>query len=41
VVTSVIIGTTSVDHLEDNLKATENLTFNAEEISHIDSILNV
>lgn len=41
VVTSVIIGTTSVDHLEDNLKATENLTFSAEEISHIDSILNV
>jgi len=41
VVTSVIIGTTPVDHLEDNLKAPENLTFSAEEISHIDSILNV
>ena len=40
VVTSVIIGTTSVEHLQDNLKATEHLTFTAEEIQQIDDILN-
>ena len=40
VVTSVIIGTTSVEHLRDNLKATEHLTFTAEEIQQIDDILN-
>ncbi|KRK12814.1 aldo keto reductase [Lacticaseibacillus zeae DSM 20178 = KCTC 3804] len=40
VVTSVIIGTTSVEHLEDNLKATEHLTFTAEEVQQIDDILN-
>lgn len=39
VVTSVIIGTTSVEHLEDNLKAAKNLTFNGGEIAAIEGIL--
>lgn len=39
VVTSVIIGTTSVQHLEDNLKASENLTFTDAELQAIDEIL--
>ena len=39
VVTSVIIGTTSVQHLEDNLKATENLQFADDELAEIDAIL--
>ncbi|WP_125702565.1 aldo/keto reductase [Lacticaseibacillus daqingensis] len=38
VVTSVIIGTTSVEHLEDNLAAAENLTFSAEELARIEAL---
>lgn len=38
-VASVIIGTTSVQHLEENLKATENLHFTDEELDEINAIL--
>lgn len=38
-VTSVIIGTSSVKQLEDNLKTLENIEFSAEELALIDSIL--
>ena len=38
-VTSVIIGASSVAQLEDNLKALENTHFSAEELQKIDSIL--
>jgi len=39
VVASVIIGTTSVKHLDDNLKATENLSFTDDELKQIQTIL--
>jgi len=39
VVTSVIIGTTSVDHLVDNLNAVSNLSFSDDELSAIEKIL--
>ncbi|KRM71327.1 aldo/keto reductase [Lacticaseibacillus brantae] len=39
VVTSVIIGTTSVDHLVDNLDAVANLSFSDDELSAIEKIL--
>lgn len=39
VVASVIIGTTSVEHLQDNLRAAEQLTFTPDEIQRIDDIL--
>lgn len=38
-VTSVIIGTSSVAQLDDNLKTLDNLTFSADELAAIDSIL--
>ncbi len=38
-VTSVIIGASSVAQLEDNLKAIENTTFSAEELEKIELIL--
>lgn len=37
-VTSLIIGTSSVAQLEDNLKTLDNLTFTAEELERINSI---
>ncbi|MCI1851916.1 aldo/keto reductase [Schleiferilactobacillus harbinensis] len=40
VVTSVIIGTTSVDHLESNIKAGNQTTFTADELAAIEAILN-
>lgn len=39
-VTSVIIGTSSVAQLEDNLKTLDNLAFTAEETETIDKILS-
>ncbi len=39
VVASVIIGTTSVAHLEDNLGAVANLDFTPDELAEIDNIL--
>ncbi|MFD1431613.1 aldo/keto reductase [Lacticaseibacillus yichunensis] len=39
VVTSVIIGTTSVEHLVDNLDAAKHLTFTADELAAIDQII--
>lgn len=38
VVASVIIGTTSIEHFDDNLKAVENLKFTADELAAIDKI---
>ncbi|MCU6391937.1 aldo/keto reductase, partial [Enterobacter quasiroggenkampii] len=40
VVTSVIIGTNAVEHLQENIKTTENLTFTAEEIWKMYDVLN-
>ncbi|MFD1441162.1 aldo/keto reductase [Lacticaseibacillus hegangensis] len=40
VVTSVIIGTTSVAHLEDNLKACSHLDFTTDELATIDKIIS-
>lgn len=40
VVSSVIIGTTSLEHLDDNLKAAENIDFSRHELFEIDSIVN-
>ncbi len=40
VVSSVIIGTTSVAHLDDNLKASENLNFTDAELQAIATILD-
>lgn len=37
-VTSVIIGASSVEQIERNLKAVKNTTFTAEELAEIDSI---
>ena len=39
-VTSVIVGTSSVNQLAENFKALENTSFSAEELSEIDSIVN-
>lgn len=39
-VTSVIIGASSVNQLADNLKAIENTTFTTEELQRIEQILN-
>ncbi|WP_423127836.1 L-glyceraldehyde 3-phosphate reductase [Gaoshiqia sp. Z1-71] len=39
-VTSVLIGASSVKQLEDNVAAINQLTFTAEELSQIESILN-
>ena len=38
-VTSVIIGASSVSQLADNLKATENCKFSPDELQRIGSIL--
>lgn len=38
-VTSVIIGASSVTQLADNLKATENTDFSAEELEKIKKII--
>jgi L-glyceraldehyde 3-phosphate reductase len=39
-VTSVLIGVSSVDQLDDNLKTLNNLNFSVEELKEIDIILN-
>ncbi|MDD3787978.1 MAG: aldo/keto reductase [Petrimonas sp.] len=39
-VTSLIVGTRTVDQLKDNLKALENLSFSEEKLSRIDTILD-
>lgn len=39
VVTSVIIGTTSVQHVDDNLKALDHLDFTADEVTRIRTII--
>jgi L-glyceraldehyde 3-phosphate reductase len=39
-VTSVLIGVSSVDQLDDNLKALNNLNFSGGELKKIDYILN-
>jgi L-glyceraldehyde 3-phosphate reductase len=39
-VTSVIIGTSSVAQLENNLNTLDNLTFTEEELQTIDNIIN-
>lgn len=39
VVTTVLIGTTNVDHLDDNLAACNNMTFSADELKKIDAII--
>jgi len=39
VVTSVIIGTTSIQHLDDNLKTLDNLEFSNDEIEEINKLL--
>jgi L-glyceraldehyde 3-phosphate reductase len=38
-VTSVLIGASSVEQLEDSLKALDNLKFTGEELKKIDQIL--
>lgn len=38
-VTSVIVGTRTVEQLQDNLNALNNLSFSSEELSQIDTIL--
>jgi L-glyceraldehyde 3-phosphate reductase len=40
VVSSVIIGTTSLEHLDSNLKAAENIDFSRHELFEIDNIVN-
>lgn len=40
-VTSVIIGSSSVDQLKNNLKATENINFSSDEINKIEQILDM
>lgn len=40
-VTSVLIGASSAEQLLDNLKATENLNFSAEELQEIEDMLNL
>ena len=39
-VTSVIVGASSVSQLADNLKATENTDFSSEELNTIQQILS-
>jgi len=39
-VTSVLIGVSSVDQLDDNLKTLNNLNFSGEELKEIDFVLN-
>ncbi|MBN1767812.1 MAG: L-glyceraldehyde 3-phosphate reductase [Prolixibacteraceae bacterium] len=39
-ITSVLVGASSVQQLEDNLAATDYLTFSTEELNEIDEILN-
>ncbi|WP_203649061.1 aldo/keto reductase [Secundilactobacillus yichangensis] len=39
VVVSVVTGASKVSHLEDNLKAVQNIRFSADEIEKIDSII--
>ncbi|WP_334331927.1 aldo/keto reductase [Companilactobacillus sp. HBUAS59544] len=39
VVASVIIGTTNVDHLDDNLKALDNLDFSPDEVAAITKLI--
>ncbi|MCD8186419.1 MAG: aldo/keto reductase [Rikenellaceae bacterium] len=39
-VTSVLIGASSVEQIDKNLKAIENTRFDVEELAHIDHILN-
>ncbi|GEO78020.1 aldo keto reductase [Companilactobacillus mindensis DSM 14500] len=39
VVASVIIGTTSIEHLDDNLKTLDNLDFSQDEIDAIDKLI--
>jgi L-glyceraldehyde 3-phosphate reductase len=39
-ITSVLIGVSSVDQLDDNLKTLNNLNFSGEELKEIDIILN-
>ncbi|KRL05671.1 aldo/keto reductase [Liquorilactobacillus oeni] len=39
VVASVIIGTTSLQHLEDNLKAVKNMNFSKDELDYLERIL--
>lgn len=39
-ITSVLVGSSSVQQLEDNLAATDYLTFSTEELNEIDEILN-
>lgn len=40
-VTSVIVGSSSVDQLADTLKSQENTYFSSEELNHIDQILQI
>jgi L-glyceraldehyde 3-phosphate reductase len=40
VVSSVIIGTTSIEHLDENLQALEHADFTATELEQIQKILN-
>ena len=40
VVTSLIVGTRSIEQLQDNLKTIDNLSFNDDQLIRIDSILN-
>ncbi len=39
-ITSVLVGASSVNQLEDNMAATDYLTFSKEELNEIDEILN-
>jgi L-glyceraldehyde 3-phosphate reductase len=39
-VTSVLVGVSSVEQLDDNLKTLKNLIFSGEELEKIESILN-
>ena len=39
IVISVIIGTTNVEHLYDNLKTLDNLDFSQDEIDAIDKLI--
>jgi len=39
-ITSVLIGVSSVEQLDDNLKTLKNLSFSEEELKKIELILN-